>query len=178
MFGVKMDLRARTTVIAVLVVAGVFLGYVYVNASGKGTSTIVVRYDMEEGVVIGVGDSLGPEEREEIMAFAIEKVVEDEEVVALLAGREYSVEATIHGTHTVQDILQNNTLTRSETRIILEGKPVVTVTLTFTDGSGYNVQVDIVDWSLGEPVYSDEVAPPTLLREAVDRALNRTRSIP
>ena len=178
MFGVKMGLRARTTVIAVLVVAGVFLGYVYVNASGKGTSTIVVRYDMEEGVVIGVGDSLGPEEREEIMAFAIEKVVEDEEVVALLAGREYSVEATIHGTHTVQDILQNNTLTRSETRIILEGKPVVTVTLTFTDGSGYNVQVDIGDWSLGEPVYSDEVAPPTLLREAVDRALNRTRSIP
>ena len=178
MFDVKMDLRARTTVIAVLVVAGVFLGYVYVNASGKGTSTIVVRYDMEEGVVIGVGDSLGPEEREEIMAFAIEKVVEDEEVVALLAGREYSVEATIHGTHTVQDILQNNTLTRSETRIILEGKPVVTVTLTFTDGSGYNVQVDIGDWSLGAPVYSDEVAPPTLLREAVDRALNRTRSIP
>jgi hypothetical protein len=178
MFGHNMDLRAKTTVIAVLVVAGVFLGYVYVNASGKGKSTMVVRYDMDEGVVIGVGDSLGPEEREEIMAFAIEKVVEDEEVVALLDGREYSVEATIHGTHTVQDILQNNTLTRSETRIILEGKPVVTVTLTFTDGSGYNVQVDIGDWSLQEPVYSEEVTPPTLLREAVDRALNRTRSIP
>ncbi len=178
MFGVKMGLRARTTVIAVLVVAGVFLGYVYVNASGKGTSTMVVRYDLDEGVVIGVGDSLGPEEREEIMAFAMEKVVEDEEIEALLDGREYSVEATIHGTHTVQNILQNNTLTRSETRIILEGKPVVTVTLTFTDGSGYNVQVDIGDWSLGEPVYSEEVAPPTLLREAVDRALNRTRSIP
>ncbi len=178
MFGEKTDLRAKTAVIAVLVVVGVFLGYVYVNASGKGTSTIVVRYDMEEGVVIGVGDSLGPEEREEIMAFAIEKVVEDEEMVTLLAGWEYSVEATIHGTHTIQDILQNNTLTRSEMRIILEGKPVVTVTLTFTDGSGYNVQVDIGDWSLGEPVYSDEVAPPTLLREAVDRALNRTRSVP
>jgi hypothetical protein len=178
MFGYNMDLRAKTTVIAVLVVAGVFLGYVYVNASGKGKSTMVVRYDMDEGVVIGVGDSLGPEEREEIMAFAIEKVVEDEEVVALLDGREYSVEATIHGTHTIQDILQNNTLTRSETRIILEGKPVVTVTLTFTDGSGYNVQVDIGDWSLQEPVYSEEVTPPTLLREAVDRALNRTRSIP
>ena len=161
--------------IAALVVAGVLLGYVYVSASGKGTSTLVVRYDLDEGVVIGVGDSLGPEEREEIMAFAIEKVVEDEGVVALLAGREYSVEATIHGTQTIQEILQNNSLIRSETRIILEGKPVVTVTLTFTDGSGYNVQVDIGDWSLGEPVYSEEVAPPTLLREAVDRALNRTR---
>jgi len=178
MFGVKMDLRARTTVIAVLVIAGAFLGYVYVNASGKGTSTIVVRYDLDEGVVIGVGDSLGPEEREEIKAFAVERVVEDEEIAALLAGREYSVEATMHGTHTVQDILQNNTLIRSETRIILEGKPVVTVTLTFTDGSGYNVQVDISDWSLEEPVYSEEVAPPTLLREMVDRALNRTRRVP
>ena len=178
MFGEKMDLRAKTTVITVLVVSGVFLGYVYINASGKGTSTIVVQYDMDKGVVIGVGDSLGPEEREEIMAFAIERVVEDEEIVALMEGMEYSVEATINGTHTIQDILQNNTLTRSETRIILEGKPVVTVTLTFTDGSGYNVQVDIGDWSLGEPVYSEDVAPPTLLREAVDRALNRTRSFP
>ncbi len=178
MFGEKMDLGAKTTVIVVLVFAGVFLGYVYVNAAGKGTSTIVVHYDLEEGVVLGVGDSLGPEEREEIMASAIEKVTEDEEIAALLVGREYSVEATIHGTHRIQDILQNNSLIRSETRIILEGKPVVTVTLTFTDGSGYNVQVDIGDWSLGEPVYSEEVAPPTLLREAVDRALNRTRGVP
>ncbi len=178
MFGEKMDLRVKTMVIAALVVAGVFLGYVYMNASGKGTSTIVVHYDMDEGVVLGVGDSLGPEEREEIMAFAIEMVVEDEEIGVLLAGRECSVEATIHGIHSIRDILQNNTLIRSETRIILEGRPVVTVTLTFTDGSGYNVQVEISDWSLGEPVYSEEVAPPTLLREAVDRALNRTRSIP
>ena len=178
MFGDKIDMRSRTIIIAALIVAGVFLGYVYVNASGKGTSTIVVHYDMEEGVVFGVGDSLGPEEREEIKAFAIEKVVEDEEIDVLLAGREYSVEATIHGAHTIQDILQNNTLTRSETRIILEGRPVVTVTLTFPDGSGYNVQVDIGDWSLGEPVYSEEVAPPTLFREVVDRALNRTRIIP
>jgi hypothetical protein len=178
MLGEKMGKRARTMVIVVLVVAGVFLGYVYVNASGKGTSTMVVRYDLDEGVVIGVGESLGPDEREEIKALAIERVVEDGEIASLLAGREYSVEATMHGTQTIKDILQNNTLIRSETRIILEGKPVVTVTLTFTDGSGYNVQVDIGDWSLGEPVYSDEVAPPTLLREATDRALNRTRVIP
>jgi len=178
MLGENLDLRSRTVIIAALIVAGVFLGYVYVNVSGKSTSTIVVHYDMGEGVVLGVGDSLGPEEREEIMAFAIEKVVEDEEIDVLLAGREYSVEATIHGAHTIQDILQNNTLIRSETRIILERRTVVTVTLTFPDGSGYNVQVDISDWSLGEPVYSEEVAPPTLLREAVDRALNRTRIIP
>jgi hypothetical protein len=164
--------------IAILIVAGVFLGYVYVNTSDKRTSTIVVRMDLEEGVVLGVGDSLGPEEREEIKTIAIEKVVEDEEIGVLLAGKEYSVVATIHGTHTLQDILQNSTLTRSETRIILEGRTVVTVTLTFPDGSGYNVQVDISDWSLEEPAYSEKVAPPTLFREMVDHALNRTRIIP
>ena len=54
----------------------------------------------------------------------------------------------------------------------------MTVTITFPDGSGYNVQVEISDWSVGEPVYSDEVAPPALFREVVDRALNRTRIIP
>jgi hypothetical protein len=174
----KLDLRAKRMVIAALIVAGVFLGYVYVKATSKSAYTIIVRMGFEEGVVLGVGDSLGPEEREAIKVLAIEKVVKDEEIGVLLAGKEYSVEATIHGTHTIKDILHNSTLIRSETRIILKGKTVVTVTLTFPDGSGYNVQVDISDWSLGEPVYSEEVAPPTLLREKVDRALNRTRIIP
>lgn len=178
MLGENLDLRSRTVIIAALIVTGVFLGYVYVNASGKSTSTIVVHMELEEGIVFDPGDSLGPEEREEIKAFAIEKVFEDEEIGNLLAGKKYSVEATIHSTHTIENILQNSTLIRSDTRIVLEGRPVVTVTITFPDGSGYNVQVDISDWSLGEPVYSEEVAPPTLFREAVDRALNRTRVIP
>jgi hypothetical protein len=80
-------------VITALFVAGVFLGYVYVNTSGRSTSTIVLHMELEEGVVLGVGDSLGSEEREAIKAFAIEKVVEDEEIGVLLAGKEYSVEA-------------------------------------------------------------------------------------
>jgi hypothetical protein len=178
MFRNKLDLRVKTMMLVALIVTGVFLGYIYMNTSGKSTSTIVVHMDLEEGVVFGVGDSLGPEERDEIKSFAIEKVVEDEKIGAFLVGRDYSVEATIHGTQSLQDILQNSTLIRSETRIILEGRPVVTVTITFLDGSGYNVQVDISDWSMGEPVYSEKVAPPTLFRETVDRVLNRTRIIP
>jgi hypothetical protein len=180
MLGENLDLRSRTVIIAALIVAGVFLGYVYVNASGKSTSTFVVRMDLEEGIVFDPGDSLGPEEREEIKAFAIEKVFEDEEIEALLTGKEYSVEATIHSSHTIENILQNSTLTWSDkrVRIVLEASPVVTVTITFPDGSGYNVQVDISDWSVGDPVYSEEVAPPALFREAVGGALNRTRVIP
>jgi len=178
MLSEKWDLRSRTAIVAALVVVGVFFGYVYVNVSGKSKSTIVIRMELEEGIVFDPGDFLGPEEREEIKAYAIEKVMEDEGIGALLAGEEYSVEATIHGAHSIENILQNSTLMRSDTRIVLEGMPVVTVTITFLDGSGYNVRVDISDWSLGEPVYSEEVAPPTLLREAVDRALNRTRIIP
>jgi hypothetical protein len=180
MLGENLDLRSRTVIIAALIVAGVFLGYVYVNASGKITSTFVVRMDLEEGIVFDPGDSLGPEEREEIKAFAIEKVFEDEEIEALLTGKECSVEATIHSSHTIENILQNSTLTWSDkrVRIVLEASPVVTVTITFPDGSGYNVRVDISDWSVGDPVYSEEVAPPALFREAVGGALNRTRVIP
>ena len=182
MLGENLDLRSRMVIIAALIVAGVFLGYVYVT-SGKSAATIIVQMGLEDGVVLGVGDSLGPEEREAIKAFAIEKVVEDEEIRVLLAGKEYSVEATMYGIHMIHDVLHNSTLIRSETRIILEGKLFVTVTLTFLDGSGYNVQVDISDWSLGEPVYSEEVAPPTIVRPTVDlreldRILNRTRVIP
>jgi hypothetical protein len=183
MFGNKLDSKAKTMVIAALIVAGVFLGYVYVTTSGKSASTIIIQMGLDDGVVLGVGDSLGPEEREAIKAYAIEKVVEDEDIGVLLAGKEYSVEATMYGTHMIQDVLHNSTLIRSETRIILEGKLFVTVTLTFLDGSGYNVQVDISDWSLGEPVYSEEVAPPTIVRPTVnlrelDRILNRTRIPP
>ncbi len=178
MLGENLDFRSRMVIIAALIVAGAFLGYIYVNASGKSTSTLVLHIDWEQGVVFDPGDSLGPEEREEIKAHAIEKVIEDEGIGALLAGEEYSVEATIHGAHTIGDILRNSTLMWSDTRIVLEARPVVTVTITFPDGSGYNVRVEISDWSVGEPVYSDEVEPPALFREAVDRALNRTRSIP
>ena len=178
MLGKNLDMRSRTVIIAALIVAGVFLGYLYMRTSRKRNYTIVVHMDWEQGVVFDPGDSLGPDEREEIKALAIEKVIEDEKIGVLLAGKEYSVEATIHGVHTIEDILQNSTLIRSDTRIVLEAKPVVTVTITFPDGSGYNVQVEISDWSVGEPVYSDEVAPPTMFREVVDSALNRTRSIP
>ena len=178
MFDETLNLRSRTVLISTLIVVGGLLGYIYLNASGKSTSTIVVKMDLDQGVVFDPGDSLGLEEREEIKVFAIEKVNEDEVIGALLAGREYSVVATIHGAHSIEDILQNSTLMRSDTRIVLDTRLLVTVTITFPDGSGYNVKVEISDWSVGEPVYSEEVAPPTLFRATVDSALNRTRIIP
>jgi hypothetical protein len=178
MFGETLNLRSRTVLISTLIVVGGLLGYIYLNTSGKSTSTIVVKMELDQGVVFDPGDSLGPEEREEIKVFAIEKVNEDEEIGAILAGREYSVEATIHGAHSIEDILQNSTLMRSDTRIVLETRLLVTVTITFLDGSGYNVKVEISDWSVGEPVYSEEVSPPVLFRATVDSTLNRTRIIP
>jgi hypothetical protein len=178
MFGDNLDLRSRTVFISALIVTGGLLGYIYLNTSSKSTSTIVVKMELDQGVVFDPGDSLGPDEREEIMVFAIEKVLEDMEIGALLAGREYSVEATIHGAHSIEDILQNSTLMRSDTRIVVEMRLMVTVTITFPDGSGYNVRVEISDWSVGEPVYSKDVTPPTLFRATVDSTLNRTRNIP
>jgi hypothetical protein len=178
LLGEKLALKRRTAIIAALMILGGILGYIYVNASGKSTSTVVVHFDMDQGVVFSPGDSLGPEEREEIMDLAIEKVLEDEEIGALLNGEEYSIEATIHGAHSIEDILQNSTLTRSDTRVILDTRLVVTVTITLPDGSGYNVLVELADWSVGDPVFSEEVAPPTLFRVAVDDALNRPRRVP
>ena len=163
-------------IITALIIGGLLLGILYINTSGGKASTIVLNMDIEEGIVFDVGDSLGPEEREEIMDLAVVKVIEDEEIISLLGDREYSIVATIHGTHSLQDILQNSTLMRSETRVIFKGNLVVTVTLEFADGSGYNVQVDLSDWSIGTPVFSEEVVPPTLLREAIND-LNRTREI-
>ena len=166
----------RLPIIAALIIGGLFLGYLYINATGKKTSTLVLKMDIDDGLVFDVGDSLDPEDREEIMDMAIKKVIEDEVIINLLGDNEYSVVATIHGTHSIQDILQNSTLMRSETRVIFKEKIVVTVTLEFADGSGYNVQVDISDWSLGIPVFSEEVVPPTMFREAI-KNLNRTREI-
>ena len=105
MLGKNLDMRSRTVIIAALIVAGVFLGYLYMRTSRKRNYTIVVHMDWEQGVVFDPGDSLGPDEREEIKALAIEKVIEDEEIGVLLAGKEYSVEATIHGVHTIENIL-------------------------------------------------------------------------
>ena len=168
--------RIKLPIIVALIIGGLFLGYLYVNSSGKKTSTIVLNMDIDDGIVFDVGDSLGPEERQQIKDLAIKKVIEDEEIINLLDDNEYSVVATIHGTHSIQDILKNSTLMRSETRVIFKEKIVVTVTLEFSDGSGYNVQVDISDWSLGNPVFSEEVVPPTMFREAI-KNLNRTREI-
>lgn len=164
----------KLPVIAALILGGLFLGYLYINATGKKTSTIVLNMDIEDGLVFDVGDSLGPEDRKEIMDMAVKKVLEDEGIIGLLGDNEYSIVATIHGTHSIQDILENSTLIRSETRVIFKENIVVTVTLEFADGSGYNVQVDISDWSLGTPVFSEEVVPPTMFREAI-KNINRTR---
>ncbi len=60
MFGETLDLRSRTGLISILLVVGGLLGYIYLNASGKSTSTIVVKMELDQGVVFNPGDSLGP----------------------------------------------------------------------------------------------------------------------
>jgi hypothetical protein len=178
MFGKKKDSGISSLVIVALLAVGVILGFINLTARGKSTSTITLQMDIDEGVVLDVGDSLNSEDREEIMVVAIEKVVQDDDILGLLDGKDYTVEATIHGKRSIQDIMQNSSLARSNTRIFLEVEPVVTVTLTFHDGSGYNVIVDISDWSLGDPVFSEEVAPPSTLREVIGPTMNRTRNPP
>jgi hypothetical protein len=43
---------------------------------------------------------------------------------------------------------------------------VAIVTLAFDDGSGYNIPVNWEEWTVGEPEYFDQVAPPPSTRIA------------
>ena len=46
--------------------------------------------------------------------------------------------------------------------IVAEGEVnlIVVVTVTFEDGSGYNIPVDWQNWTIGEPEFAQQISPP------------------
>ena len=168
----KKIIQRRAIFSLMLVCLGVILGYLYVNAfSPKGT-TYKLEFNVEPNQFI-----LLPEDREQIKEYATNIVLENTTVKSLLEGQDYTVQATITFQPSLSDVLTNNTLLRSTTRITLESNPVVVVTITFNDGSGYNVQVDIRDWKVHEPIFSEEVYPPGEIIRVTMHEMNRTRSL-
>ena len=149
-------MRGRTPWILALTSIGIILGLIYVYEMNSQGATNILELEFDNGVF-----TLLPEDRAKIKEQAINVTLEDDKVKALLVGKNYTIQATITSTHTIQEILQNNTLIHSSTRIILNGVDiVVVVTITFEDGSGYNIQIDLRDWTVGEPEFSEEVYPP------------------
>ena len=147
--------RGRILRILALVSIGVTLGSIYVYKMNSWRATNVLELDFENGGLI-----LLPADRIKIKEQAVNKAMENDKVKALLVGKSYTVQATLIINSTIQEITQNNTLTRSSTRITVRGYLVVVVTITFEDGSGYNIQIDLRDWTVGEPEFAEKVYPP------------------
>lgn len=149
-------MRGRTLWILTLISIGIILGSIYVYEMNSQGATNILELEFNNGVF-----TLVPEDRAKIKEQAINVTLEDDKVKALLVGKVFTIQATITSNYTIQEILQNNTLIHSSTRIIINGVDiVVVVTITFEDGSGYNVQIDLRDWTISEPEFSEEVYPP------------------
>jgi hypothetical protein len=149
-------MRGRVLWILVLICSGIIIGSIYAYKMNSQGATNILELEFDNGVF-----TLLPEDRAKIKEQAINVTLEDDKVKALLVGKNYTIQATITSTHTIQEILQNNTLIHSSTRIIVnEVDIVVVVTITFENRSGYNIQIDLRDWTVGEPEFSEEVYPP------------------
>lgn len=148
-------MRGRTLCILALISISIILGSIYAYERNSQGATNVLELDFENAGLI-----LLPEDRIKIKEQAIDYAMEDDKVKELLVGKSYTIQATLTINSTIQEITQNNTLTRSSTRITVKGYMVAVVTITFEDGSGYNVQVDLRDWTVGEPEFAEEVYPP------------------
>ncbi len=149
-------MRGKALWIPVLICSGIILGSIYTIIMNSQGATSTLELEFQNGGLI-----LFPEDRAKIKKQAINATLEDDNVKTLLVGKNYTVQATIITTHSIQEILQNLTLIQSATRIIVDGTDIaVVVTITFEDGSGYNIQVSWRDWTVGEPEFSEEVHPP------------------
>jgi hypothetical protein len=149
-------MKGKALWIPLLICGGIILGSVYTIIMNSQGATNTLELEFQNGGLI-----LFPEDRAKIKKQAINVTLEDDNVKTLLVGKNYTIQATIITTYSIQEILQNLTLIHSLTRIIVDGEDiVVVVTLTFEDGSGYNIQIDWRDWTVGEPEFSEEVYPP------------------
>jgi len=104
----------------------------------------------------------GTKRRVLFLAALIEKALnvtlEDEEIKELIAGKDYTTQVTLTGNATIENIIEDQT----KRGIVAEGDVnlIVVVTLTFEDGSGYNIPVDWQNWTVGEPEFAQQVSPP------------------
>ena len=90
--------------------------------------------------------------------------LEDKEINELLAGKDYTTQVTLFGNIKIEDILEDQTILSSTRRFTINEEDVdelnVVVTITFEDGSGYNIPVDWKNWTVGEPEFAEQVSPP------------------
>lgn len=149
-------MKGRVIWILPLICSGIILGSIYSFTVKSQGAMNILELEFENGRLI-----LFPEDRAKLKEQAVNVTLEEGKVKALLVEKNYTIQATLISTHIIQEILQNITLTRSSTRIAFSaGDLVAVVTITFEDGSGYNIRVDLRDWTVGEPEFAENVYPP------------------
>ena len=144
--------RRKVLFLAALIGIGIILGSVVLYVINSKEETGSWELELENGKIV-----LNAKDRTELKEKALKVTLEDEEIKELLAGKDYTTQVTLTGNATV-DIIVNQT----ERGIVAEGDVnlIVVVTVTFADGSGYNIPVDWQNWTVGEPEFAQQVTPP------------------
>jgi len=153
--------RRKVLFLAGLIGIGIILGSVVlylINVNGVAGAW---EFEFEDGRII-----LDAEAREHLKEQALEVTLEDEEIKELIAGKDYTTKVTLFGNVKFETVLESNlTITfRPNERFAITEEGVnalnVVVTITFEDGSGYNIPVDWENWTVGEPEAAEQVSPP------------------
>jgi hypothetical protein len=149
--------RRKVLFLAALIGIGIVLGSVVLYLINSKAETGSWELELENGKIV-----LDAQDRAELKEKALDVALEDEEIKELIAGKDYTTQVTLTGNITVKDIIED---IKNQTKrgIVAEGDVnlLVVVTVTFEDGSGYNIPVDWQNWTVGEPEFAQQVAPPT-----------------
>ncbi len=139
--------------LAALIGIGIILGSIVLFAINPEGETGSWKLEFEDGKIV-----LDARDRTELREKALNVTLEDEEIKELIAGKDYTTQVTLTGNATVEEIIVDPT----KRGIVAEGDVnlIVVVTLTFEDGSGYNIPVDWQNWTVGEPEFAQQVSPP------------------
>jgi hypothetical protein len=148
--------RRKVLFLAALIGIGIILGSIVLYAINSKEETGSWELELENGKIV-----LDAQDRIELKEKALDVALEDEEIKTLIAGKDYTTQVTLTGNVTVEDIIED---IRNQTKrgIVAEGDVnlIVVVTVTFEDGSGYNIPVDWQNWTVGEPEFAQQVTPP------------------
>ena len=163
--------RRKILFLAGLIGIGLVLGSIVLYAVNLKAGTGSWELELENGKLV-----LDAQDRAELKEKALDVTLEDEGINELLAGKDYTTQVTLAGNVTIEDTIVNQT----RRGILAEGEVnlLVVVTITFEDGSGYNVPVDWQNWTVGEPEFAQQVTPPDTFQIRASPTAERTRYIP
>ena len=145
--------KRKVLFLAALIGIGIILGSIVLYVIYSKEETGSWELELEDGKIV-----LDARDRTKLKEKALNVTLEDEEIKELIAGKDYTTQVTLTGNATVEEIIVNQT----KRGIVAEGEVnlIVVVTVTFEDGSGYNIPVDWQNWTVGEPEFAQQVSPP------------------